>query len=420
MSGAGDVNGDGFDDLIIGARSADPNGNGQAGESYVVFGGRNFAASVELNHPNSQFTNVTENSPNGTFIALLKTEDVDQGDTHTYTLIDDAGGRFAIDQNNQLVVANGSLLDFETNTSHNIVVRTTDSGNLSFDQTLTINVNNDDGAVSIDDVTVTEGDNGTTNAVFTVTFSEPVNNTITVDYSTADGTATVADNDYVPISPTPLVFNPNQTTQQITVEVNGDNLRENDETFFVNLTNLQANGSGITLGDDQGVGTINDDDNSAPTRPQFGTRDRDTIEVGSNELVFAGAGDDLIDSSAGGGGNRIYGQSGDDTFILGSNDRGFGGSGDDRFFMLGGNSTITGGAGDDQFSIAVGQIPNSANVVTDFTSGEDVLGIAGLGIGFSDLSITQVNADTLISLGNDELATLLGVNSLSPADFVFA
>ena len=154
-------------------------------------------------------------------------------------------------------------------TSHNIVVRTTDSGNLSFDQTLTINVNNDDGAVSIDDVTITEGDNGITNAVFTVTFSEPVNNTITVDYSTADGTATVADNDYVPISPTPLVFNPNQTTQQITVEVNGDNLRENDETFFVNLTNLQANGSGITLGDDQGVGTINDDDNSAPTGISF-------------------------------------------------------------------------------------------------------------------------------------------------------
>ena len=149
----------------------------------------------------------------------MVSEDVDQGDTHTYTLIDDAGGRFAIDQNNQLVVANGSLLDFETNTSHNIVVRTTDSGNLSFDQTLTINVNNDDGAVSIDDVTLTEGDNGTTNAVFTVTFSEPVNNTITVDYSTADGTATVADNDYVPISPTPLVFKPNQTTQQITVEL---------------------------------------------------------------------------------------------------------------------------------------------------------------------------------------------------------
>ena len=38
VSGAGDFNGDGFDDLIIGASSADPSGNSRAGESYVVFG----------------------------------------------------------------------------------------------------------------------------------------------------------------------------------------------------------------------------------------------------------------------------------------------------------------------------------------------------------------------------------------------
>ena len=37
MSGAGDVNGDGFDDLLIGARGADPNGT-YSGASYVVFG----------------------------------------------------------------------------------------------------------------------------------------------------------------------------------------------------------------------------------------------------------------------------------------------------------------------------------------------------------------------------------------------
>ena len=39
VSSAGDVNGDGFDDLIIGAESADPGGDSAAGESYVVFGG---------------------------------------------------------------------------------------------------------------------------------------------------------------------------------------------------------------------------------------------------------------------------------------------------------------------------------------------------------------------------------------------
>ncbi|MEO1145020.1 MAG: calcium-binding protein, partial [Cyanobacteria bacterium J06638_22] len=38
VSGAGDINGDGIDDLIIGAVGADPNGNSYAGESYVVFG----------------------------------------------------------------------------------------------------------------------------------------------------------------------------------------------------------------------------------------------------------------------------------------------------------------------------------------------------------------------------------------------
>ena len=49
VAGAGDVNDDGVDDLIIGASDADPNGNSGAGESYVVFGTRDgFPASLEL------------------------------------------------------------------------------------------------------------------------------------------------------------------------------------------------------------------------------------------------------------------------------------------------------------------------------------------------------------------------------------
>ena len=39
VSSAGDVNGDGYDDLIIGARGADPDGRNLAGETYVVYGG---------------------------------------------------------------------------------------------------------------------------------------------------------------------------------------------------------------------------------------------------------------------------------------------------------------------------------------------------------------------------------------------
>ena len=47
VSGAGDINGDGFDDLIIGARDADPNGQSNAGESYVVFGFKSSSLPVD-------------------------------------------------------------------------------------------------------------------------------------------------------------------------------------------------------------------------------------------------------------------------------------------------------------------------------------------------------------------------------------
>ena len=49
VSSAGDINGDGIDDLIIGARSADPNGINRAGQSYVVFGSNSgFGADLNL------------------------------------------------------------------------------------------------------------------------------------------------------------------------------------------------------------------------------------------------------------------------------------------------------------------------------------------------------------------------------------
>jgi Calx-beta domain/Bacterial virulence factor lipase N-terminal len=109
--------------------------------------------------------------------------------------------------------------------------------------------------LTISNVTVTASDTGTVMAVFTVSLSAPSSQPVTVYFATADGTATAADNDYVPISGT-LTFAPGETTMTITVVVNPDRKKEADETFFVDLSGavnallLDNQGLGIILGDD--------------------------------------------------------------------------------------------------------------------------------------------------------------------------
>jgi len=84
---------------------------------------------------------VAENSALGTVVGALGVVDADNSSGHTYTLVDDAGGRFAL-SGTSLVVANGSLLDYEAATSHAITVRVTDPDNHTFSKQLTITVTN--------------------------------------------------------------------------------------------------------------------------------------------------------------------------------------------------------------------------------------------------------------------------------------
>jgi Ca2+-binding RTX toxin-like protein len=160
------------------------------------------------------------------------------------------------------------------------------------------------------------------------------------------------------------------------------------------------------------------------SEPLFGTTGDDTLALtAADQLVFAGAGNDLVDAITGQGKNRIYGGSGNDTFILGSGDSLLGDIGDDRFFaQTGGDNFLTGGAGADQFWIASADIPESVNTITDFTSGEDVIGLAGLGASFSSLTLTQQGDNVLISFNENDLAVLNQIqsSSLSAANFAFA
>jgi uncharacterized protein YhjY with autotransporter beta-barrel domain len=113
--------------------------------------------------------------------------------------------------------------------------------------------------LSINDVSNSEGNSGTTTFTFAVTLSAPSAQPVTVNYATANGTAQ-AGSDYVASSGT-LIFSPGQITQTLSVPVYGDTDVEPDETFVVNLSPPQF----ATLGKSLGVATILNDDSAAPT-----------------------------------------------------------------------------------------------------------------------------------------------------------
>ncbi|MBX9882455.1 MAG: cadherin domain-containing protein, partial [Sphingomonas sp.] len=87
---------------------------------------------------------INENATGGTVVGTLTGIDANAGDSLTYALLDDAGGRFAIDATTgRITVANGAVIDYESTTSLAITVRVTDAAGLTHDERITIGVNNE-------------------------------------------------------------------------------------------------------------------------------------------------------------------------------------------------------------------------------------------------------------------------------------
>ena len=159
-----------------------------------------------------------------------------------------------------VITINSDLLDEANETFFVNLSNATNAAILDPQGQGTINDNDPTPSLSINDLpTIPEGDTGTSTATFTVTLSAASGQTVTVNYATADGTAT-AGSDYVATSGT-LTFNPGDTTKPIPVTINGDTTFEPNETFFVNLT-TPVN---ATISDTQGQGTITNDDAAPPT-----------------------------------------------------------------------------------------------------------------------------------------------------------
>ncbi len=138
-------------------------------------------------------------------------------------------------------------------------------------------------AFSINNVSIQEGNSGTTNAVFTVTLSTPMTTTATVKYATVNGTAT-AGSDYAATSGT-LTFSAGQTSKTITVVIKGDTSVEPNETFAVQLSSptkaILANATGTCT-------ILNDDGTTAATTGVLSIGDTSVVNVksGATSAVF--------------------------------------------------------------------------------------------------------------------------------------
>lgn len=359
VSAAGDVNGDGFDDVIIGAFRADPNGNASAGTSYVVFGSPEaFPASFNpsgLNGTNGFAINgIAESDYSGFSVSSAGDFNGDG--------IDDLiiSAPFAETSAGQSYIVFGSKEGF----SANINLSSLDGINGSVLNG--VNPNNYSGN-SVSGAGDINGD-GVDDLIIGAPYADPNGNT-------------------------------------------------NSGSSYVVFGKVPTKG---TEGNDMLNGTFGDD-------ALYGR--------GGNDIIFGGEG---VNTLLGEDGNdRIYGgfqtdyinggNGNDEIYALGGNNTIYGGAGNDLIHSGFGDDLILGGAGNDWIflgggnDIVVLQINKGVDRIQNFQVGQTTLGLPG-GLTFENLAIAQRGNDTLIKFANtgEDLARLNGVqaSSIGSSSFV--
>ena len=192
---------------------------------------------------------------------------------------------------------NGTLTFAANQTSRTITVSVTGDTTYESDETVVVTlsgassgtnismatgtgtITNDDPGLSIDSPSVTEGDSGSVNLVFTVTLAPTSSSQVTVNYARSGGTATSGTDFTALAASTTLTFAANETSKTITVLVTGDTVIETDETVIITLSS--PSGAGIATA--SGTGTIRDNDT-----PRFSIDSPSATEgdSGSANLTF--------------------------------------------------------------------------------------------------------------------------------------
>ena len=357
---------------------------------------------------------IDEYSPNGTVVGTLSDTDADAGDTASFTLLDDAGGRFAID-GDHLVVNSYILLDYEQHTSHSVTVEVADSGGMTFDKAFTIDVND------INPETV--GGTATDDTIFGGALDDNINggdgNDFIVGGAGDDQLGGGTGNDQI------VGGDGNDT---IWGEDGNDNLGGN-----VGNDVILGGAGNDTIGGDDGNDSINGGDGNdtifgGPGDDQLGGGTGDDTILGGdgndviwgedgNDVINAGAGNDIVlggngnDQIGGGAGNDdLRGEAGNDTI--------WGEDGDDFINGGPGDDTLIGGAGHDTFVFAPG---DGHDTVADFTTApgadSDHIWLTGTDLhSFADVvtheSFNPATGATTITYSGSNTITL---NNVAPA-----
>ena len=373
---------------------------------------------------------VAENSPNGTVVASVATvTDVDNSSGFTYSLQDTAGGRFAINASGVITVANGGLLDYETNTSKTVTVRVTDAGGLSYDENLLISVTD-----------VVENQAPTDINLSTTTVQENSLNVLLGTLSTVDPddvsgfTYTLTDNaggrfellngNEIHVARGDLLDYEVATSHQITVQVVDTGGASYTETITINLTDMTS------------VSTFTDP-NPPAADVVDGTGGVDNLDGGGlNDRLYGGEGNDNL--SGGAGADALYGQGGVDTLngdqdadiVLdggAGNDILNGGTGNDILVGGIGADIMNGGTGADRFIWRAEDVGTDVDQINAFASGDilqvgDVLtGYSGVGstLGFVQVISGGGPGNVLVQVdangGGDSWTTLVQVNTTTVA-----